>query len=171
MSGSRSSLQLRGSSHNTLPLPDRCAPQFQWILPRLKSVSPPLSTGSPPPAKDRVSIVDLFGEASSDSDGSISMTSGTRDAEKVLLPPVEYDRLAPSLVPRAEWFFGYRDRVSWSHQHVHPWSARRFSMTCVAELDVDILFKHHLRPKGYSFPAPTAPRCKATPPESDEFHG
>ena len=65
-----------------------------------------------------------------------------------LLSPAEYDSLAPTRVPRAIWFPGYRDRVPWYHHHVHPWSARRLSLTCVAELDVDTLFKHLTRPEG-----------------------
>ena len=93
------------------------------------------------------------------------MTSSTRDAEDALLPPVEYNRLAPTRVSRAEWFPGYRDRVPWSHHHVHPCSAPRVSLTCVAEMDVYTLFKHLKWPKGYIFPAPTAPRSNAAPPE------
>ena len=85
------------------------------------------------------------------------MTSDARDAENALLPPTEYDRLAQTRVPRAEWFPRYRDRVPWSHQRVHPWSTCRLSLTCAAELDVDTLFKHLKRPEGYIFPASTAP--------------
>ena len=50
--------------------------------------------------------MDIFGEASSDTDGSVSMTGSPRDAENAVLPPAEYDRLAPTRVPRAEWFCG-----------------------------------------------------------------
>ena len=92
-----------------------------------------------------VSKVDLFGEALSDYDGWVSMTSDAGDARNALLPPAEYDRLAPTRVPRDQWFTGYRDRVPWFHLHVHPWSARRVSLTCVGELDVDTLFKHLTR--------------------------
>ena len=93
------------------------------------------------------------------------MTSDARDAENALLSPAEYDRLSPTRVHRAVWFPGYRDRVPWSHQHVHPWSVRHLSLSCVAELDVDTVFKHLTRPEGYIFPAPTGPRLKSTPAE------
>ena len=95
------------------------------------------------------------------------MTNSPRDAKNAVLPPAEYDRLDPTRVPRAKWFPGYRDRVPWSHLHVHPWSARRLSLTSVAELDVDTLFKHLTRPAGYIFPTPTAPRSNAAPPKSE----
>ena len=135
--------------------------------PSPKSGYPPLSSESAPPAKPRVLKVDIFIEASSYSNGSVSMTGSPRYAENAVLPPAEYDRLAPTRVPRAEWFPGYRDRVPWSHPHVHPWSALRLSLTSVAELDVDTLFKHLARPAGYIFPAPTAPRSNAAPPKSE----
>ena len=41
------------------------------------------------------------------------------------------------------------------------------SLTCVVEMDVDTLFKHLTRPKGYIFLAPNATRSKAAPPESE----
>ena len=43
------------------------------------------------------------------------MTGSPRDAENAVLPPAEYDRLAPTRVHRAGWFPVYRDRVPWSH--------------------------------------------------------
>ena len=55
--------------------------------------------------------MDLFGEASSTSDGSLSLPSDAREAKNDLLPAAEYDRLAPARVPRDQWFPGYRDRV------------------------------------------------------------
>ena len=80
-------------------------------------------------AKRPVSNVDLFGEASSDADGSVSMTDDARDAKNTLISPAEYDRFAPTRVPRAQWFPGYRDRIPWSHLHVHWFSARRVVLT------------------------------------------
>ena len=65
------------------------------------------------------------------------MTRDAREAENALLPTAEYDRLAPTRVSRDQWFPGYRGRVTWSHLHVHPWSARRARLTFVAELDMD----------------------------------
>ena len=65
------------------------------------------------------------------------MIKSTRDVENTLLPLAEYDHLASTWVPRANYFPKYRDRVTRSHQHVHPWSARRLSLTCVAKLNVD----------------------------------
>ena len=50
---------------------------------------------------------------------------------------------------------------------VGPWLARRVGFTCMEELDVDTLFKHLSRTKGYIFPAPTAPGFNAAPPESE----
>ena len=74
------------------------------------------------------------------------MTSDARDAANALLTTAEYDRLAPTRVPQAEWFPGYRNRVPWSHHHVQPWSDFCLSLTCVAKLDVNTLIKHPTRP-------------------------
>uniref|UniRef100_A0AAV1U8Q9 Uncharacterized protein n=1 Tax=Peronospora matthiolae TaxID=2874970 RepID=A0AAV1U8Q9_9STRA len=145
---------------------DRYLPQSSGF-PLIKFGSSPLSSNLAPPTKLRVLKVDVFGETSIDSEGSVSMTCSPQDAENTVLPPAEYDRLAPTWGPRAEWLFGYRDRVPWSHSQVHPWSARRLSLTSVAELDLDALFEHLTRPAGYIFPAPTAPRSKVAPPESE----
>ena len=79
--------------------------------PRPKSGSSPLSNEPAPPAKHQVLKVDIVGEASSDSDGSVSHTDSPRDAENAVLPPAEYDRMTPTRIPRAEWFTGCRDRV------------------------------------------------------------
>ena len=87
------------------------------------------------------------------------MNSDARGAENSLIPPAEYDRLAPTQVPRY--------RVLWSHLQLHLWSARRVSSNCVVELEVDTLLKHLKRPKGYIFPSPTAPRSNAATPESE----
>ena len=51
--------------------------------------------------------------------------------------------------------------------HVYLSSAGRVSLTCVAELDVETIFKHLTRPKGNIFPAPTSPRFTAATPESE----
>ena len=75
------------------------------------------------------------------------MTGDAREAKNALLPPAEYDCLATTRELRNQCFYGYRDRVPWSHLHVHPWSARRVSLTCVAELNTDTLFKHLTQPK------------------------
>ena len=148
-------------------LPDRLLPQLPCILPVIILDHPHLRCESAPPAKRPVSKVDLFVEASSDSDGSISIPSDVREAENALLPPAEYYRSAPTRVPRDQWFTGYRDRVPRSHIQVHPWSTRRVSLICVVELDVDTLFKHLTRTKRYIFPTPTASRSNAEPPESE----
>ena len=132
-----------------------------------KSGSPPPSSRSATPVKLPVLKMDLFGEASIDPDGSIRMNSDARDADNTLLPPAEYNRLAKTRVFRAEWLPGYRDRVPWSYNHVHPRSICRVSLDCVAELDPYTMFKHVTRPKGYIFPDPTAFRSNATPSESN----
>ena len=43
--------------------------------------------------------VERFGEASIDSDESVSKASDALEAENVLLPSAEYDRLVPARVP------------------------------------------------------------------------
>ena len=95
------------------------------------------------------------------------MSSDAWNAENPLLPPAEYDRLTSIRLPRDQWFPGYPDRVPWYHLHVHPWSACRFSLTCGADLDVDTLFKHLTRPKGYVYLSSEAFRSKAATPESE----
>ena len=157
----------RGSSSKTKPSAGSVPTPIPVNSSSPKYGSPPLSSDFAPPAKPRVLKVNIFGEASSESDGSVSMTGSPRYAENAVIPPAEYDRLAPTRLPRAEWFTGYRDQVPWSHPYVHPWSSRRLSMTSVAELDVDTLFKQLTRSAGYIFPAPTAPRSKSAPPESE----
>ena len=79
---------------------------------------PHFRSGPAQHAKRPVSKVDLIGEASSDYDGSASMSSDVRDAENLLLPPAEYDRLAPARVPRYQWFLAYRGRVPRSNLQV-----------------------------------------------------
>ena len=92
-------------------LPDRRLPQIQCNSPSSKSGSPPPSSRSAPPTKRPVSNVEHFGEASSDSDGSVSMTIDVQEAENALLSPDEYDRLTPTRIPHDQYFTGYRDRV------------------------------------------------------------
>ena len=58
-----------------------------------------------------------------------------------------------------------------SHVQVHPWSARRISLICVAKLNMDILLNHLTRPKGFIFPTPTAPRSNSAPPEYEWIPG
>ena len=102
LSGSCSSLRRRGSSSNVPPSAGSVPAPIPVDSPRPKSRLPPLSSESAPPSKHQVVKVDIFGEASSDSDGSVSMTGSPRYAENAVLPPAEYDRSAPTRVPRAE---------------------------------------------------------------------
>ena len=88
-----------------------------------KSGSPPFPCGLTPPAPRPVSKVDLFVEASRVSEGSLSLPSDARETENDLLPEAKYARLAPTRVPRDQWFPGYRDRVPLSQVQVYSWSA------------------------------------------------
>jgi hypothetical protein len=107
----------------------------------------------------------MFGEASSSSDGAISMAEEARAPVNTLLSSAEYDALPQTKVPRDQWIPGYRCRVPKSSIQVSPWSARRVSWISVDELDVDF-FAHHLaRPKHYPFPAPSG--VSKPPPESE----
>lgn len=165
--GSRSSLQRRGSSSRAPPSSKSAPTPIVVDSPSPEAGSLPCPNRSSPPASRSYSQVNLFGDPSSDSDGSISMNSDPRETENDLLSPDEYSHLPQTQVPRDQWFPGYRARVPRSHLQVHPWSARRVSWTCIAELDVDFLAKHLNRPAGYVFPTPTAPRHRNAPPESD----
>ena len=102
-------------------------------------------------------MVDLFGEASSNSEGAISVTVKDIDAVNAVLSPKEYDELSPTKIPRSQYLPAYRERVSRSKTQVSPWSARRVSLICLAELDLDLLSQHFSRPKGYTFPEDQEP--------------
>ena len=129
------------------------------------SGSPASPITAPPRPKTKVSKVDMFGEASSSSDGAISMAEEARAPVNTLLSSAEYDALPQTKVPRDQWIPGYRCRVPKSSIQVSPWSARRVSWISVDELDVDF-FAHHLaRPKHYPFPAPFG--VSKPPPESE----
>ena len=140
----------QSSLTHPVPIPDRPSP----------------SNGPAQLAKRPVSKANLFGEALSDSDGSVSMPMDTRDAENALLPPAKYDRFTPTLVLHDQWFPGYRDPFPRSHIQPHPWSTRRFGLTGVSELDVDILSKHLTRPKKNIFSIITATSYKTAPTEA-----
>ena len=79
--------------------------------------------------------MDLFGEASSDSKGAVSVTDDDSDAVNAVLSPQEYEELSPTKIPRSQWIPGYRERVPRSSVQVSPWSVRRVSLICLAELD------------------------------------
>ena len=81
-------------------IPDRLLPQYSWIFP-IPILDLTYLRGSATPTKRPVSkFLAPFGKASSDSNGSVCMTSGAQEVENSLLPPSEYDRLAPTQVPR-----------------------------------------------------------------------
>ena len=107
--------------------------------------------------RDRaISMEDLFGGASSDSDGTLSVKSDTCQPCHKLLTPVAYAALPDTTVPRDQWIPGYRDRVPRSTPAVAPWSARRVNLICVADLDLDDLYRHFSKPTGFIFPARSA---------------
>ena len=93
LSGSRSSLRRCGSSGNAPPSSGSTPVPSIVDYPSDKPGSSPSSSGSAPPSKRPVSKMDLVGEASSEYDGSFSITSDAREDENSLLPPAEYDRL------------------------------------------------------------------------------
>lgn len=154
----------------TLPGSPRTPPPLSPDLivvdtPSPASGSPASPITAPPRPKTKVSKVDMFGEASSSSDGAISMAEEARAPVNTLLSSAEYDALPQTKVPRDQWIPGYRCRVPKSSIQVSPWSARRVSWISVDELDVDF-FAHHLaRPKHYPFPAPSG--VSKPPPESE----
>uniref|UniRef100_A0AAV1TS99 Uncharacterized protein n=1 Tax=Peronospora matthiolae TaxID=2874970 RepID=A0AAV1TS99_9STRA len=49
---------------------------------------------------------------------------------------------------------------------VSPWSARKVRWTSVKEMDIDFLYRHLSRPKGYIFPTVMAPKW---PPPTSEW--
>ena len=96
--------------------------------------------------------MDLFNEAASDSEGATRMTYEARDAVNAVLSLQKYEDLSPTKIPRSQWIPGYRERVTWSSVQVSPWSARRVSVICLAELDLDLFSQHFSRTKEYLFP-------------------
>jgi hypothetical protein len=101
--------------------------------------------------------VDLFGEASSDSGGEISVSDECRDPVNSLMSVAEYDDLARTKVSRDQWIPGYRERVPHSSAQVSPWSARRISWISVVELDLEFFHRHLSKPSGYPFPENMCP--------------
>ena len=142
-SGSRSLTRRRASSpaSQTLAGP---FPATIYVDTPSPPHDPPSPTGLARPVVTKVSRKDLFGEASSDSYGAISLSHAPRASVNPVLLPADYGSLPPIKVPRDQWIPGHRDRVPRSSAHV---SARRVSWTSVAELDVDLLFRHFSRPK------------------------
>ena len=74
-----------------------------------QSTSPDPSTT---PKKSKVSKLDLLGEPSSDSSGSLSMFSDNREDANDLLALSQYAALPATLVPRDQWIPGYSCRVT-----------------------------------------------------------
>ena len=112
-----------------------------------------VSTPDSSPAPLRISIVDLFGEPSSDSDGSLSISSEPRNSCNDLLTVNKFSALPPTTVPRDKWIPGYRNRIPRSATETIPWSARRVSLTSVSELDLNHFFHHFSKPAEFIFPA------------------
>uniref|UniRef100_A0AAV1U6X4 Uncharacterized protein n=1 Tax=Peronospora matthiolae TaxID=2874970 RepID=A0AAV1U6X4_9STRA len=161
LSGSRSSSRLRAS---TPAAQTSAGPSPDPIV-----IDTPSSSRDPPPPVDTViptvtklSRADLFGEASSDSDGAISLF----DSLNPMLSQAGYDSLPPTNVSRDQWIPGYRDRVPRSFAQVSPWLARKVSWTSVAEMDTDFLYRHLSCPKGYVFPTVMVAKC---PPSTSEW--
>uniref|UniRef100_A0AAV1U5G8 Uncharacterized protein n=1 Tax=Peronospora matthiolae TaxID=2874970 RepID=A0AAV1U5G8_9STRA len=165
LSGSRPSSRRRASNPAAQP-PAGPSPDPIVIDTPSPSRNPPPPVGPFIPTVTKVSRADLFGEASSDSDGAISLFNSPRDHVNPMLSLTDYDSLPPIKVSRNQWIPGYRDRVPRSYTQVSPWSARKVSWTSVAEIDIDFLYRHLSRPKGYIFPTVMAPKC---PPPTSEW--
>ena len=165
LSSSRSSSRRRATNPAAMP---SAGPSPDPIV--IDSPSPPRDLPPPvdpvPPAKTKTSRVDLFGEASSDSEGAISLSDSPRAPVNSMLSLADYDSLPPTKISRDQWIPGYRDRVPRSSVQVSPWSARRVSWTSVAEMDIDFLYHHLSRPRGYIFPTVTVSKC---PPPASEW--
>ena len=101
-----------------------------------------VSTPDSSPAPPHISKADLFGEPSSDSDGSLSINSEPRDSCNRLLTVNKFSALPPTTVPRDKWIPGYRNRIPRSATETIPWSARRVSLTSISELDLNHFFHH-----------------------------
>ena len=80
------------------------------------------------------------------------MTYEAREAVRDVLSPQEYEDLLPTKLPRSQYIHGYRERVPQSSVQFFSWSARRVSLTCLAEPYMDLFSQHFSRPKGYPFP-------------------
>uniref|UniRef100_A0AAV1UM38 Uncharacterized protein n=1 Tax=Peronospora matthiolae TaxID=2874970 RepID=A0AAV1UM38_9STRA len=124
LSGSRSSSLRRVSNPAAQP---SAGPSPDPIV-----IDTPSPSRDPPPPIDpviptvtKVSRADLFREASSDSDGAISLSDSPRDHVNPMLSLADYNRLPPTKVSRNQWISGYRDRVPRSFTQVYPWSARK----------------------------------------------
>uniref|UniRef100_A0AAV1T6J0 Lebercilin domain-containing protein n=1 Tax=Peronospora matthiolae TaxID=2874970 RepID=A0AAV1T6J0_9STRA len=104
---------------------------------------PPVNVNSSSPEHEPhdntsgVSLVDLFGEPSSDSESDLSLSGDPRSPRNSLLTPADFVALSDTRIPRDRWIPGYRDRVSRSAVDVFPWSSRRVSLISVSELDID----------------------------------
>ena len=98
-----------------------------------------------------MSQVDLFGEASSDFECSISISSDAKDSVNTLLTPAKYAALPGTKIPRDQWISGYRDQAPRSYNQFSPWSARRITLTSVAEIELGLSYRHFLVPKDYPF--------------------
>ena len=149
LSSSRSSSRRKSATVSGAPSPRKSSSPIV--------IGSPSPIASPTPPSQAISMEDLFGGASSDSDGTLSVKSDTCQPCNKLLTPVAYAALPDTTVPRDQWIPGYRDRVPRSTPAVAPWSARRVSLICVADLDLDaytatsrnrrVVFSPHERPK------------------------
>ena len=120
--------------------------------------SPVSSPATPPSLTTKISKDDLFGEPSSDSDGKIIVSSDIRKDINQLLTPAQYADLTDLQKSRDVWIPGYRERKPRSSTQVAPWSARRVSLTSVAELGVEFFYRHLSRPRGYIFTPQANPK-------------
>ena len=109
-------------------------------------------------------MVDLFGEPSSDFDGTLSLFGGPRSPCNSMLTSKEVSALPDTTITRDRWMPGYRDRVPRLAIDVFPWSARRVSLSSVSDLNIDLFYHHFSKPKGYIFPVQQG--NLRTPPKS-----
>ena len=97
-------------------------------------------------------MVDLFGEPSSDSDGTLILSGDPRSWFNSLLTAEEILALPDTTVPRDRWVPGFGDRVPRSEVDVSTWSARRVTSISLSVLDIDLFYHYFSKPKGYIFP-------------------
>ena len=84
-------------------------------------------------------MVDLFGEPSSDSDRTLSLSGDPRSPCNFLLTSEKILALPDTTIPR--------DRVPRSAVDVPLWSARIVGLISVSELDFDLFYHHFSMPK------------------------
>ena len=98
-------------------------------------------------------------EASDDSDGSISVSSGGHATMNKLFSTTAYKALPFVRSSWAKWIHEYCDRATYAPGLFASLSSRRLGLVTVGELYLGLLFPYYYRPKHYLFPVPE-PRAR-----------